>query len=685
MDFHLFFCEIRINYLIHHDIIDLEGDNMIKQLTKNVYLITKGNLNLKINSLSYLIISGEEAVLIEPGSLIDFDDIYKDILSIIDPQLIKYIIITHPDPDLTSSLPLFEKKLGDFKIVTEWRTKEIIQFYGLRSEMYLIKENDYQIRLKSGRLFRFIMTPFLHHSGSFITYDQTDRILFSGDLFGGISSSNHLFADIDYVESMSIFHENYMPSSDFLRPIMKDLLDYDISLICPQHGKVIKDDFVRKSIVYLYHLDFYNTPKKIYNVSADPDKIDFKSHLIQVLIRLNQLYPKELIENTFIDSSIKVLWNPIDLETNLTGYSLWNRFFDVVYSKKGDKWLNALETLVNRVSMTYRISKPQIYDLRTRKLEEQNNEMTKKYSNLETSLNLMNDQISKTKDQLMRCPVTGLYNKEMASIYLQEHIDQDNGYLFSINIDQIIDINREFSTKQGDDTMNIFKYIINNQLEEDELFFRGSGSSFLLLKQKSNDKLVEKRAETIRNLVAKSDQFIEPISVSMGIVKLKIENMVHPVQQTNDWFYQVEAKLNLAKNMGPGSIVFKNVEKAVIYNNNILLVDEEQININLITRYLEDHSFRVYQARNPIDALMILDKFKIDFIISEINLSKLDGFSLKKSVNDNPKLANIPFIFLSHMKNEILIDRANRLKVDYFIKKPFYMTELLGLIERSIR
>ncbi|MGE4572497.1 MAG: diguanylate cyclase [Candidatus Izemoplasmatales bacterium] len=606
---------------------------MIKKLSESVYLITKTSIDKHINSISYLILDQEEAILIEPGSLKDFDEVFSDVQTIIPIKNIKYVIISHPDPDLTSSLPLFEEKGLDAKIVTEWRTKEILDFYNLKSSFYLIKENNYHLTLKSGRKISFIMTPFLHYSGSFVTYDNKAKVLFSGDLFGGMSKDNNLVAKEDYLDSMAVFHENYMPSSEFLRPIMKDFLSMDISLICPQHGKIIAKELIKKSIKFLYTLDFYNTPKQIYNVSAKAEEIDFISHLVQVSIRLKQLYSIELINHTFRESPITITWDPVDVHSQLSGYALWNRFFDIIYAQGGDSWLNALETLINRISLTYKIAKPQIYELRSRKLEEQNQEILEKYTNLESSIQKMNDEISKTKDQLMRCPVTGLYNKEMAKQYLLDHIDIENAYLINFDIDQMIEINREFSVKIGDDTMNTLKYIISNQLVKNELLFRGKGSSFILIKSKSNDQEVLKRAENLRNLVLKNDQFIKAVTISMGIINLSKEDFIQPMQKINDWFHDLEMKLELAKNKGQGSIVFKDIKKAVFYKNNILLVDEEQVNINLITHYFQDHSYRVYHARNPLEALSVIEKYHIDLIVSEINLSKLDGFSLKKSLN----------------------------------------------------
>jgi len=660
---------------------------MIHKIRENTYLISKELKDFYLNSYTYLIIDGDEAVLVEPGSLVDFDEIFNDIKSLVALDKIKYVIITHPDPDLSSALPLYEKALPSYKLVTEWHTKEILDFYGLKNPYYYIKENNLSLTLSSGREFHFIMTPFAHYAGAFMTYDVQDKILFSGDIFGGVSNQKNIYADEDYIEKMAVFHENYIPSSDFLRPIMKELLEYDIDCICPQHGSVIRKNWVKKSIEFLYQLEFYNTPRPIYNTFANPDEIDFQYHLVQILIRLKQFYTDDLIKNTFLNTPISVGLNPVKIKSDLRGYTLWNRFFDIVYAKRGDNWLNTLETLVNRISRTYKISMPNIYELKSIELEEKNRTMTRKYSTLESSLNDLTQKMTETQDQLMRCSVTGLYNKTMARKHIQTHIDRlkEHAYLLNLDIDQLIEINRAYSNKMGDETMNILKYIISNNLEEDEMLFRGKGSSFLILKENEDKRLVKKRAEFFRNLVQKSDQFIQPLTISTGIIALSGQDMIHPEQQLNDWFFEVEKRLELAKNKGKGFIVFENKEDFSIYKNRVLLVDEEQVNINLITHYFKEEAIRVFHVKNPLEAMHLLETQTVDLIISEINLSKLDGFSLKKQLNEQTKYANIPFIFLSHMKNEALIERANRLNVDYFIKKPFYMVELLGIVERAVK
>lgn len=660
---------------------------MIHQLNQNVYVLTKQRLNQHLNAYSYLIIDQDEAILIEPGSLSDFDEIYQDILSLIDPSIISYVIISHPDPDLTSSLPLFEKKLKPFTIVTEWRTKEIIDFYGLTSDYYLIRNHALKLSLKSGREFVFILTPFAHYSGSFMTLDMSNKFLYSGDLFGGISTEKSLFSDENYLESMAAFHENYLPSSDFLRPVMKEVSNYQIEMICPQHGSIIKKEMVDQSIQFLHQLEFFNTPKQIHQFNNDPNDIDFEHHLTQVILRLMQIHTKDQILNTFLKSPIQIFLDPIKISTSLKGYQLWNRFFDIIYSKRGDDWLNGIETLIQRISHSYKISMPKIYETRSHDLEEKTQELMKKYQNLEDSYKSLDKEISLTKDQLLRCKITGLYQKDKARLYLVEHLDEliNQGYIYHFDIDQLIDINQAYSVKVGDDTMNSVKYIISNALTKDETLYRGSGSSFILIGRDKHPLSAINRAEELRNMINKSDRFIIPISISIGVLALRKIDFVHPDQIVNDWFFEVEKRLSQAKAKGKNQIVFEEKEDLTIYKNQILLVDEEQINVNLITHYFKDEAIRVFHAKNPIEAMQVIEKQRIDLVISEINLSKLDGFSLKKQLNDQIKYAKIPFILLSHMKNETLIQRANRLNVDYFLKKPFFMAELIGLVKRGIR
>ena len=72
-------------------------------------------------------------------------------------------------------------------------------------------------------------------------------------------------------------------------------------------------------------------------------------------------------------------------------------------------------------------------------------------------------------------------------------------------------------------------------------------------------------------------------------------------------------------------------------------------------------------------------------IVTEINIPKMDGFLLKEKLLSNSRTKNIEVIYLSYQKDEDSVNRAQELGVVHYVKKPYLLSELLGLIKRNIR
>ncbi|PKM67293.1 MAG: diguanylate cyclase, partial [Firmicutes bacterium HGW-Firmicutes-18] len=184
----------------------------------------------------YLLIDQDEAVLFDPGSLLDIDKVLENIKNLISLDRISYIVLHHQDPDFCSAVPLLENQGLQAQIVTSWRAMTLIQYYAIKSPFYVIEEHKMRLQLKSGRTLSFISTPYLHFAGAFTTFDVVTKSLFSSDLFGAFSYNQTLFADEQYIDKMRAFHEHYMPSNSILRPVMDVLSLYEIDIILPQHG-----------------------------------------------------------------------------------------------------------------------------------------------------------------------------------------------------------------------------------------------------------------------------------------------------------------------------------------------------------------------------------------------------------------------------------------------------------------
>ncbi|MBI3605290.1 MAG: MBL fold metallo-hydrolase [Nitrospirae bacterium] len=190
---------------------------------------------------SYVLNDGDEAVLFEPGSTLYYAGVRDKVQKVVSTRKIRYILLSHQDPDLCASVPLWEEALGtnQFQIVTHSRTAVLLRHYGIRSKYYLVDQNDWSLTLRSGRKLEFLFTPWCHCPGTFMTYDKRTRFLFSGDVFGALTYDWSLFAGNNYTEAMRGFHEDYMASSEHLRAAMSKLSPLMISQILPQHGSII--------------------------------------------------------------------------------------------------------------------------------------------------------------------------------------------------------------------------------------------------------------------------------------------------------------------------------------------------------------------------------------------------------------------------------------------------------------
>lgn len=205
----------------------------------------------------YLIVDGDEAVLIDPGSVPHFPIVGRKVISVIDPHKISTLIVSHQDPDLAGALPVFEDLIAnpELKVASFRRLTFLLSFYGIRSPFYYIEDHDWKLQFKSGREVRFVPTPYLHTAGAFATYDVKTKTLFSGDLFGAFSNDWDLFAKENYNEEMKIFHAPYMPSQEIMRKVLGKIEKLDLELIAPQHGSIIKKEQIKSSIDFLKDLE----------------------------------------------------------------------------------------------------------------------------------------------------------------------------------------------------------------------------------------------------------------------------------------------------------------------------------------------------------------------------------------------------------------------------------------------
>lgn len=206
----------------------------------------------------YLIVSGDECLIVDPGNRPYFPVLKKNIenLSLIDNVV--GMILCHQDPDVAASMYDWLTLNPKLKVISSARTNVLLPHYGISEyDFYDIGEsNNYKFKFKSGKELQFIDAPFLHFPGAFATYDPSSKFLFSGDVWAAIDIDyQFIVSNFDeHTIKLDLFHIDYMASNKASSGFAKKLIDYDIDIIVPQHGAIIPSQFVPDAIEYLNEL-----------------------------------------------------------------------------------------------------------------------------------------------------------------------------------------------------------------------------------------------------------------------------------------------------------------------------------------------------------------------------------------------------------------------------------------------
>ncbi|WP_324171922.1 ATP-binding protein [Sulfurimonas sp.] len=227
------------------------------EIAKDIYWIGMYLENDPFQCHPYLIKNANESILIDPGSMLEFEETVRKIKTIIDISSIKYIVLHHQDPDLAAAVPEIEKLINrdDLQIVTHSRMSVLIKHYLVSSSYYEVDKHDNKLITLNGYRLDFLTTPYCHSPGAFVSYEPNTKTLFSGDIFGGIEESWEFYADESYFEKAKQFHEEYMPSKDIFNYALNKIQNLDIELIAPQHGSIIEKPYILNLIKDMKNLD----------------------------------------------------------------------------------------------------------------------------------------------------------------------------------------------------------------------------------------------------------------------------------------------------------------------------------------------------------------------------------------------------------------------------------------------
>ena len=225
------------------DLLLLGGSDRQLSLFENLYPIPRG-----VSYNAYLVLD-EKTVLLDTADSAVGAHFYENLEHALQGRPLDYVVVNHMEPDHCSTLGAVLRTHPKAQVVASAKAISMIgQFFdaNVTDRSLIVKEGD---TLSTGRhTFTFALAPMVHWPEVMVTYDATDKILFSADAFGTFGALNgNIFADEVRFESEWLpdarrYYTNivgkYGPQ---VQSLLKKAASLDIQMICPLHGPIWRE------------------------------------------------------------------------------------------------------------------------------------------------------------------------------------------------------------------------------------------------------------------------------------------------------------------------------------------------------------------------------------------------------------------------------------------------------------
>lgn len=116
----------------------------------------------------------------------------------------------------------------------------------------------------------------------------------------------------------------------------------------------------------------------------------------------------------------------------------------------------------------------------------------------------------------------------------------------------------------------------------------------------------------------------------------------------------------------------------------ILLVEDSPTILNLLGMVLRQYGYQVHTAGDGVEALSKLSQMEVDLIITDVNMPRMDGFTLIGRVRVQQSKREVPIIVLSTEREEHDRQRGAAAGADLYLTKPVKPQELLDHVQRLL-
>lgn len=189
---------------------------------------------------SYLIMD-EKIALLDTVDARKTEEWLENVKKVLGTRTPDYLIISHMEPDHAGSIMAIAEEYPMMKLVGNAKTFPMLeQFFPVDFEDRKITVVEGDSLLLGSHTLRFFMAPMVHWPEVMVSYEETEKILFSADGFGKFGA---LDTKEGWVEEARRYYINIVGKYGMqVQALLKKAADLDIRMICPLHGPVLKDD-----------------------------------------------------------------------------------------------------------------------------------------------------------------------------------------------------------------------------------------------------------------------------------------------------------------------------------------------------------------------------------------------------------------------------------------------------------
>ena len=221
---------------ISNDIKYIGVDDKTLDLLESQYILPNG-----VSYNSYLI-KDEKNVVMDTVDKRASEEWIENLERTLNGEKIDYLVISHLEPDHAGNIGYLAKKYPEMKLIGNAKTFQmLVQFFSienLEERKIVVKEGD-EINLGKHTL-QFFMAPMVHWPEVMVTYEQTEKILFTADGFGKFGA---LDTDEEWACEARRYYFNIVGKYGMqVQALLKKAATLDIKMICPLHGPILKEN-----------------------------------------------------------------------------------------------------------------------------------------------------------------------------------------------------------------------------------------------------------------------------------------------------------------------------------------------------------------------------------------------------------------------------------------------------------